>query len=98
MTSRRDLVAVIAGCCLAVGGTSAEATAPAAAASGSSTAAAPQQLTNAYPLGPQRLCCTGQTRSGQTATEPTTAGQTGTRSSVSPAPTRRAAKSAAGGG
>jgi TPR repeat protein len=84
---RRDLMAVIAGCCLAVAGTSAEAAAPAAAASGTSTASAPQQLTNAYPLGPQHLCCTGQTA----------AGQTGARPSVAPPPPRPAANGGSSG-
>ena len=41
--------------------------APPAAAN--STATAPQQLVHAYPLGPQRLCCTSAT-TGQTATRP----------------------------
>ena len=40
MRRRRDLAAVIAGCCLAVAGTGPQAAVPAAAAPGSSTAAA----------------------------------------------------------
>jgi Flp pilus assembly protein TadD len=97
MSRRRDLVAVIASCCLAVGGTSAEAPSPAAAASGSSTGTAPKQLTNAYPLGSQRLCCTGQSGAGQTGTGQSVSEQPGTRPSAA-SPTRPAPKPATGGG
>ncbi|MGZ4181053.1 MAG: tetratricopeptide repeat protein [Solirubrobacteraceae bacterium] len=98
MSRRRDLVAVIAACCLAVGGTTAEAASPGAAASGSSTGAAPQQLTNAYPLGPQRLCCTGQSGAGQTGTGQSASEQPATRPSVASPPTRPARQPATGGG
>ena len=57
MSCRIDIAAVVTACWLALSGTIA---APAVAAAGASTATAPQQLTNAYPLGPQRLCCNGQ--------------------------------------
>ena len=60
MSRRRDIVAVIASGCLALGGVTGAAVAPAVAASRASTATAPQQLVNQYPLGPQRLCCNGQ--------------------------------------
>jgi hypothetical protein len=100
MSLQGDLVAVIAGCCLATGGASAEGASPAAAASGSSSATAPQQLTNAYPLGPQRLCCTGQSGTEQTATGQSATEHTATRPTVAAAPTRPAAKPAGrtGGG
>ena len=89
MSRRPNLAALIAGCCLALGGAYIETAAPAAAASRSSTSTAPQQLTNAYPLGPQRLCCTGETSAGRTA-----ARQTATRASVAPARTRTARQTA----
>jgi tetratricopeptide (TPR) repeat protein len=100
MSRRADLVAVIAGCCLAAGGTSAAAAGPAAAASGSSTATAPRQLTNAYPLGPQRLCCTGQSSAGQTGTGQRATEHPGTRPPVAATAGRPAVKPAArrGGG
>ncbi len=75
MNCRRNLVAVIAGCCLALGDGGAGPIAQAGAASGSSTATAPRQLTNAYPLGP-KLCC-GQHGSVQTATGQAGSAQTG---------------------
>ena len=58
MSRRRDIVAVIASSCVALGG----AAAPAVAASTTGSATAPKQLVNQYPLGPQRLCCNGQSR------------------------------------
>ena len=61
MSRRRSIVAVVASGCLALGGITGETVAPAVAASRASTATAPQQLVNQYPLGPQRLCCSGQT-------------------------------------
>jgi Flp pilus assembly protein TadD len=61
MSRRRDLVAAIASGCLALGAVTGESVAPAVAASSASTATAPQQLVHEYPLGPQRLCCNGQT-------------------------------------
>jgi tetratricopeptide (TPR) repeat protein len=60
MSRRRDIVAVIASSCLALGGVTVGTVAPAVAASTASTATAPRQLVNQYPLGPQRLCCSGQ--------------------------------------
>ncbi len=60
MSRRRDIVAVIASGCLALGGVTGETVAPAVAASTTGSATAPQQLVNQYPLGPQRLCCNGQ--------------------------------------
>ena len=59
-------MAAIAGSCLALGGVTGGTVAPAVAASTASTATAPQQLVNQYPLGPQLLCCGGQ--SGSRAT------------------------------
>ncbi len=61
MSRRRDIVAVIASGCLALGGVTGETVAPAVAASTTGSATAPQQLVNQYPLGPQQLCCNGQT-------------------------------------
>jgi hypothetical protein len=67
MSGRSDIAAVLAGCCLALVGGTIDAAAPAIAAR---SATAPQQLVNQYPLGPQRLCCGGQsgssTQSGST--------------------------------
>ncbi len=60
MSRRRDILAVITSSCLVLGGMAGGAAAPADAASTSSSATAPQQLVNQYPLGPQRLCCNGQ--------------------------------------
>jgi Tetratricopeptide repeat len=77
MTARRDLVAVIAGASLAVAGAMAGVTVLATAATAATPSSPVQQLTNAYPLGPQRLCCTGH--AGSTAT-------TGRQPSTSPAP------------
>ena len=66
------MAAVVAACWVGLIGVMAG---PVAVASAASSAAAPQQLTNAYPLGPQRLCCNGQTgANGQTRTS----AQTGT--------------------
>ena len=61
MSRRHDTVAVITGVCLALSAVTGETIAPAVAASSATTATAPQQLVNQYPLGPQRLCCNGQT-------------------------------------
>jgi Flp pilus assembly protein TadD len=61
MIRRSDIAAVITAFGLAVGGVTIGAVASAAAASGTSTGTAPQQLVHAYPLGPRRLCCNGQT-------------------------------------
>ena len=60
MRARRALTALIAGSCLALGGVPIQAAAPPAAASEASTATAPQQLVHAYPIGPQRLCCSAK--------------------------------------
>ncbi len=60
MSRRRDIVAVIAGGCLALGALSGETVAPAVAAATTGSATAPPKLVNQYPLGPQRLCCNGQ--------------------------------------
>ncbi|HXD65094.1 MAG TPA: tetratricopeptide repeat protein [Solirubrobacteraceae bacterium] len=61
MSRRREIVAVIATGCLALGGVTGETVAPAVAASTTGSATAPQSLVHQYPLGPQRLCCNGQT-------------------------------------
>ncbi len=61
MTRRPNIVAVIASSCLALGGVTSETVAPAVAASTTGSATAPQQLVHQYPLGPQQLCCSGQT-------------------------------------
>jgi Flp pilus assembly protein TadD len=66
MNRRRAIVAVIGTACLALGAATVETTAQVAAASAASTATAPHQLTQQYPLGPQRLCCNGQTGLSQT--------------------------------
>jgi TPR repeat protein len=66
MSRKRDIVAVIISGCLALAAVTGAIVAPAVAASTTSSATAPQQLTNQYPLGPQRLCCSGQTGSGGT--------------------------------
>jgi TPR repeat protein len=72
MSPRRDIVAVIICGCLALAALTGAIVAPAVAASATSTATAPQQLTNQYPLGPQRLCCGGQSGlSGTTASTAT---------------------------
>jgi TPR repeat protein len=80
MTRRRDIVAVIASGCLALGAVTGETAAPAVAASTSSTATAPQQLVHQYPLGPQRLCCSGHTGSSGTS------GSSTQKASAPPAP------------
>ena len=68
MSRRRDILAVITSSCLVLGGMVGGAVAPADAASTASTATAPQKLVNQYPLGPQRLCCNGQSgTTGSTA-------------------------------
>ena len=61
MSRRRGIVAVITASCLALAGVMSEAVAPAVSAVGATTGTAPKQLVHAYPLGPQRLCCNGQT-------------------------------------
>jgi TPR repeat protein len=87
MSRRRDTVAVIASGCLALGGVTCGTVAPAVAASTASTATAPQQLVNQYPLGPQRLCCSGQ--SGASATTGSSApNRSAPPTRVTPAPTR----------
>jgi Flp pilus assembly protein TadD len=60
MSRRRGIVALIASSCLALGPVTGATVEPAVAASRGSTATAPNQLVNQYPLGPQRLCCNGQ--------------------------------------
>lgn len=60
MNRRRGMVAVITSSCFVLGGVTGGAVSPADAASTASTPTAPQQLVNQYPLGPQRLCCNGQ--------------------------------------
>ncbi len=60
MSRRRNIVAVIASSCLALGGVTGATVAPAVAASTTGSATAPQQLVHQYPLGPQQLCCNGQ--------------------------------------
>ena len=57
MSIRSGIAAGVTACWLGLGGSIA---APAVAASSVSTATAPPQLTNAYPMGPQRLCCKSQ--------------------------------------
>jgi tetratricopeptide (TPR) repeat protein len=66
MSRQRDIVAVIALACLALGAATVGTVTPAVAASTSSTVTAPKQLVHRYPLGPQRLCCKGQAGLGQT--------------------------------
>jgi tetratricopeptide (TPR) repeat protein len=66
MSRRRDIAAVIASSCLALGTVAGATVASAVAASTASTPTAPKQLVNQYPLGPQRLCCNGQNGLSQT--------------------------------
>ena len=103
MSRRLEIVAVLAGTCVALGVVTGETVVPAVAASSSSTATAPQQLVNQYPLGPQRLCCSGQTASsGTTASSATNASAPSTRVKPSTAAARTPAKpsghGATGGG
>jgi tetratricopeptide (TPR) repeat protein len=91
MSRRRDIVAVIAGSCLALGAVTGEAVAPAVAASTASTPTAPQQLVHQYPLGPQKLCCNGQTGlSGTTGSSTASRSTPPARSSSAPAEARTA--------
>ena len=87
MSGRRGIVAVITGSCLALGGVASEAVAPAVGASGATTATAPHQLVHAYPLGPQRLCCKGQTGLSGT-TSSTTPSRSAAPVGGAPAPAR----------
>jgi len=80
MRRRRDIAAVVASSCLALGAVIVGTVAPAVAASSSSTATAPQQLVHQYPLGPRRLCCNGQTGLSQTT------GSSAPNESATPAP------------
>jgi Flp pilus assembly protein TadD len=66
MSARRDIAVVIGTSFLALGAMPSATVPPALAAPTASTATAPQQLVNQYPLGPQRLCCNGQTGLSQT--------------------------------
>lgn len=78
MSVRNSIAALVAACWLALTGVMA---APVAVASAASTATAPPQLTNAYPLGPQRLCCNGQTGvTGQKSSAAHTGANSQTRS------------------
>ena len=87
MSRRRDIVAVITSSCLALCGGTGAAVAPAVAASRASTATAPQRLVNQYPLGPQRLCCNGQSGlSGTTGSSSPTRSSPSAR--VTPTPGR----------
>jgi len=61
MSRRRHIAAAIASGFLVLGGLTGGTVAPAVAASSRTTATAPQQLVHQYPLGPQQLCCGGQT-------------------------------------
>jgi TPR repeat protein len=94
MRRRGEIVARIAVCCAAACGAMTGAAVP-VPASAASTATAPPQLTNAYPIGPQRLCCAGRTRPNAQAT---TSGR-GSRppASVSPAPGHPRPAAAPGG-
>jgi TPR repeat protein len=87
MSPRRHTVAVIASGCLALGGVTGGTVAPAVAALRATTATAPQQLVNQYPLGPQRLCCGGQTGLSAT-TGASTPNRSATPGPVSPTPGR----------
>jgi tetratricopeptide (TPR) repeat protein len=92
MSRQRGIVALIAGTCLAVAGVTGEILVPAVAAAPSSTATAPRQLVHQYPLGPQRLCCNGQTglsgTTGSTASNRSTPSAGGS-STAGPAGTPR---------
>jgi Flp pilus assembly protein TadD len=82
VSRKRDIVAVIISGCLALAGVTGAIVAPTVAASTTSTATAPQQLTNQYPLGPQRLCCSGQTGGTAASTGPS---RSASRARVAPA-------------
>ena len=86
MSRRRQIVPVIASGFLALVGVTGGTVAPAVAASSATTATAPPQLVNQYPLGPQRLCCGGQTSSSGTT------GSTATSRAAPPAPAPHAGK------
>ena len=98
MSRRRGIVAVITGSCLALGGVTSEAVAPAVGASGATTAPGPQQLVHAYPLGPQRLCCNGQTGlSGTTSSTAPSRSAPPVRATSAPGRARTAGKPAGHG-
>jgi TPR repeat protein len=101
MSRRRDIAVVIASGCLALGGVTGGAVAPAVAASTASTATAPQQLVNQYPLGPQRLCCGGQSgttgASGTTRSGAPNRSAPGARATSAPGSARTSAKPAGHG-
>jgi tetratricopeptide (TPR) repeat protein len=77
MSRRRYIAAVIASSCVALGAVTVETVASAVAASTASTPTAPQQLVHQYPIGPQKLCCNGQTGASTT---------TGSRTPAQPTP------------
>jgi tetratricopeptide (TPR) repeat protein len=88
MSGRRYIAAVVASSCVALGTVTVETVAPAVAASTASTPTAPQQLVHQYPIGPQRLCCNGQTGAS------TTTGSSTPNQSALPAPGSSAPASA----
>jgi Flp pilus assembly protein TadD len=98
MSRRRGIVAVITGSCLALGGMTSEAVAPAVGATGGTTPTAPQQLVHAYPLGAQRLCCNGQTGlSGTTSSTAPSRSAPPVRATSAPGRARTAGKPAGDG-
>jgi TPR repeat protein len=98
MSRKPDIAAVVISSCLALAAVTGAIVAPAVAASTTSSATAPQQLTNQYPLGPQRLCCSGQTGVGGT-TASTAPSRSAPPARVAPtrAPARPIGHAAAGG-
>lgn len=63
MTQRRAVVVVLVCCWVLLGVTTIHSAAPAVAASTAPSRTAPRDLTNHFPLGPQRLCCQSQSAS-----------------------------------
>jgi hypothetical protein len=81
MTRRRAVVVVLACCCVLLGGETIQSAAPAGAASTAPSRTAPRDLTDHFPLGPQRLCCQSQSAShSQTSAAPPSSGATPHRS------------------
>lgn len=77
MTRRRAVVMVLACCCVLLGGETIQGAAHAVAASTATSRTAPRDLTNHFPLGPQRLCCQSQSGShSQTSAAPPSSGAT----------------------
>ncbi|MBV9940660.1 MAG: tetratricopeptide repeat protein [Solirubrobacterales bacterium] len=82
MSIRTNTATMVIACCLGMSGVVAP---TATAGSKPSSSPAPQQLTNAYPIGPQRLCCNGQAGvNGQTGSNAQSASNPQTRPTTGP--------------